>query len=130
MSGALLANLLYNNFLISNHPTNRTWRKFNEAMARKVEAAYQARATDLTPTLQMTHPIHGTVIGYKYDFSSIPMTQTNTSTGFSCDIRRGEGPGKNDFALISDQEAIFSVIGARKVDDCESWEYWEFDDSG
>ena len=57
-------------------------------MARSVEAAYQNKANCPSPTLQLPHPGHGTLIPYDYDFSSDPMSQKNTTTGFACRIRR------------------------------------------
>jgi hypothetical protein len=82
----------------------RTWRKFKDCMARSVETAYQDRASCPCPTLELPHPIHGNIIEYEYNFSSEPMTQKNTRTGFTSRIRRrifqGQNPAPNPMISI------------------------------
>ena len=72
---------------------SRYWKKFNEDMAKSVEAAYQDRATNPSPTLDLLHPVFKKRVWYKYDFATVPMAQQNTSTGFTCQIRRGAERG-------------------------------------
>ena len=62
-------------------------------MAKSVEAAFQQRARDPQPLISLPHPITGVPVLYAYDFLSMPMTQTNTKTIYSCSIRRHVAQG-------------------------------------
>jgi hypothetical protein len=65
-----------------------TWHCFSEEMAGPVEAAYQERGAKPKIILNLIHPLRQKSTPYEYDFSTDPMTQKNTVSGFCCSIRR------------------------------------------